>query len=52
MAQFGPLVIEGGLILLDDIRMHPCMSAWWDELDQVKLELPAMHWTSFGVIFR
>jgi predicted O-methyltransferase YrrM len=52
MSIFGPIVREGGLILLDDIRMHPCMSAWWDELDEVKLELPEMHWTSFGVIFR
>ncbi len=52
MSPFGPLVRMSGLILLDDIRMHPCMSAWWDDLDEDKLELPEMHWTSFGVIFR
>ena len=47
-----PLVRQGSLILLDDIRMHPCMSQWWDELDEDKLELNNLHWTSFGVIFR
>lgn len=52
MALFGPLVRKGGLILLDDIRMHPCMSAWWDGLGGEKLEMPELHWTSFGVIFR
>lgn len=49
--HFRPLVRSSGLILLDDIRMHPCMSAWWDELDEDKLELPNLHWTSFGVVF-
>jgi len=52
MALYGPLVRKGGIILFDDIRMHPCMSAWWDELDEEKLEMPELHWTSFGVVFR
>lgn len=52
MALYGPLVRPGGIILLDDIRMHLCVSAWWAELDEDKLELPELHWTSFGVFFR
>ncbi|MBI1332734.1 MAG: hypothetical protein GC165_07620 [Armatimonadetes bacterium] len=52
MALYAPLVRKGGLILFDDIRMHPCMSKWWDELDEDKLEMPELHWTSFGVVFR
>ncbi|MBI1331444.1 MAG: hypothetical protein GC165_01040 [Armatimonadetes bacterium] len=52
MALYGPLVRNGGLILFDDIRMHPCMSKWWDELSEDKLEMPELHWTSFGVVFR
>jgi len=52
MALFGPLMTPGGLILLDDVRMHPCMASWWEDLAEEKLELPEMHWTSFGVIFR
>ncbi|MBC8066388.1 MAG: class I SAM-dependent methyltransferase [Chlorobia bacterium] len=51
MSLYGSLVRPGGLILLDDIRMHPCMSGWWDELDEDKLELPDLHWTSFGAVF-
>ncbi len=52
LALFGPLVRPGGLIFFDDIRMNPGMSAWWDILDEDKLELPEMHWTGFGVVFR
>ncbi len=52
LALFGPLVRSGGLILFDDIRINPGMSAWWDSLEENKLELPDMHWTGFGVVFR
>lgn len=52
MVLYGPLVRKGGIILFDDIRMHACMSKWWDELEEEKLELPELHWTSFGVVFR
>ncbi len=52
LALFGPLVRPGGLIFFDDIRMNPGMSAWWDGLEEDKLELPEMHWTGFGVVFR
>ncbi len=52
LALFGPLVRPGGLIFFDDIRMNPGMSAWWDNLGEDKLELPEMHWTGFGVVFR
>ncbi len=52
LSLFGPLVRPGGLIFFDDIRMNPGMSAWWDELDEDKLDLPEMHWTGFGVVFR
>lgn len=52
MALYGPLVRSGGIILFDDIRMHPCISAWWDELEEEKLEMPDLHWTSFGAVFR
>lgn len=51
MSLFAPLVKEGGIILLDDVRMNS-MPQWWDELDEDKLEMPHLHWTSFGVIFR
>ncbi len=52
LALFGPLVRPGGLIFFDDIRINPGMSAWWDSLEENKLELPQMHWTGFGVVFR
>ena len=52
LALFGPLVRPGGLIFFDDIRINPGMSVWWDRLDEDKLELPEMHWTGFGVVFR
>ncbi len=52
MALFGPLLRPGGLIFFDDIRMNPGMSDWWDSLEEDKLELPEMHWTGFGVVFR
>lgn len=52
LALFGPLVRPGGLIFFDDIRINPGMSAWWDDLQEDKLELPEMHWTGFGVVFR
>lgn len=52
LALFGPLVRPCGLIFFDDIRINPGMSAWWDSLDEDKLELPEMHWTGFGVVFR
>ncbi len=52
LALFGPLVRPGGLIFFDDIRMNPGMSAWWESLEEDKLELPEMHWTGFGVVFR
>ena len=52
LSLFGPLVRPGGLIFFDDIRMNPGMSAWWDSLEEDKLELPEMHWTGFGVVFR
>jgi len=49
---FGPLVRQGGLMFFDDIRINPGMSAWWDALPEEKLELPDMHWSGFGVVFR
>ncbi len=52
LSLFGPLVRPGGLIFFDDIRINPGMSAWWDSLNEDKLELPEMHWTGFGVVFR
>ena len=52
LALFGPLVRPGGLVFFDDIRINPGMSTWWDALDEDKLELPEMHWTGFGVVFR
>ncbi len=52
LALFGPLVRPGGLIFFDDIRINPGMSAWWDSLQEDKFELPEMHWTGFGVVFR
>ena len=52
LALFGPLVRPGGLIFFDDIRINPGMSAWWDGLEEDKLELLDMHWTGFGVVFR
>jgi predicted O-methyltransferase YrrM len=52
LERFGPLVREGGLILLDDARMDGAMTGWWESLDCDKLDLPHLHWSGFGVIFR
>ncbi len=54
LALFGPLVRPGGVILFDDIRINEGMSQWGggDNLKENKLELPEMHPTGFGVVFR
>ncbi len=52
LVLFSPSVRQRGLIFFDDIRINPGMSSWWDSLDEDKLELPEMHWTGFGVVFR
>ena len=52
LSLYGPLVRPGGIILFDDIRINDGMSQWWDNLNEDKLELPEMHHTGFGVVFR
>ena len=51
MNLFRPLMKKGGIILLDDIRVQSGLSRWWDELEEDKLEMPHLHWTSFGIVF-
>ena len=52
LSLYSPLVRPGGIILFDDIRINDGMSQWWDNLDEGKFELPGMHHTGFGVVFR
>ena len=52
LSLYGPLVRPGGIILFHDIRINEGMSQWWDNLDEDKLELPEMHHSGFGVVFR
>jgi len=46
---FRSIMKPGGIMLFDDVRVGPEMEQFWSWLEDPKLELPELHWTSFGV---
>lgn len=49
---YRPLVRDGGLILVDDIRINPELEKFWLDVDDPKIELNHLHHTGFGVIVK
>ena len=47
-AVYGHMMASGGVIAYDDVRFNEGMGRFWDDLDDAKVELPELHWTSFG----
>jgi len=48
--KFRPLVKQGGIIILDDIKVHPQMEYFWSLIKEPKIEANELHSTGFGVV--
>lgn len=46
---YRPLVRDGGLILIDDIKINPGLERAWDEVVDPKVAAPFLHWMGFGI---
>lgn len=46
---YRPLVRDGGLILMDDVRINPGLERAWAQIVDPKVEAPFLHWMSFGI---
>lgn len=51
-AHYVPLVKPGGLIIMDDINLPTGIREFWDAITWPKIELPHLHNTGFGVVFK